>query len=140
MTNTSVEFAPINGSLNSVTKGVRPTSKRFAPALLFRVSFCPVLNGWFGIWIVLVGIDVLSTISPMILSTLVAPPAVVPTPTDCAELKYMISFTSESNFFVCTGILILLFKTSILEPRVWAIPTCLKTLITFLSGYMFNTC
>ena len=125
ITNTSVEFAPRNGNLNSVTKGVVPTSKRFAPTLLFNVSFCPVLNGWFGIWIVLVGIDVLSIISPMILSTLVAPPAVVPTPTDCAELKYMISFTSESNFFVCTGILILLFKTSILEPRVWAIPTCL---------------
>ena len=87
MTNTSVEFVPINGSLNSVTRGVRPTSKRFAPALLFRVSFCPVLNGWFGIWIVLVGIDVLSTISPTTLSTLVAPPGVVPTPTDWAELK-----------------------------------------------------
>ena len=70
-----------------MTKGVRPTSKRFAPTLLCNVSSWPVLNGWFGIWIVLVGIDVLFTISPTTLSTLVAPPEVVPTPTECGALK-----------------------------------------------------
>ena len=120
--------------MNSVTNGVVLTSKRFAPTLLFKVSFWPVLNGWFGMWIVLVGMDVLSTISPTILSTLIAPPGVVPTPTDWAELKYIISLTSDSNFLVWTGILIWLFKTSIFDPRVCAIPTCLKTLITFLVG------
>ena len=122
-----------------MTNGVRPTSKRFAPFLLFNVSFWPVLNGWFGIWIALVGIGVLSTISPTTLSTLIAPPDVVPTPTDWGALKYIISFVSESNFFVWTGILIWLFNISIFDPRVCAIPVCLCTLITFLNGYTFKT-
>ena len=77
---------------------------------------------------------VLSTISPITLLTLVAPPGVVPTPTDWGALKYITSLISELNFLVWTGILILLFKTSIFEPSVWATPTCLKTLITFLKG------
>ena len=122
ITYTSSEFCPTWGTLNSVTLGVLPTSKRFAPFLLFNVTFCPVLKGWLGIWIVLVGIDVLSTISPTILSTLIAPPGVVPTPTDWGALKYIISFDSEVNCLVLTGILISLFNMSMFDPRVWAIP------------------
>ena len=126
------------GILNSLTRGVLPTSKRFAPFFLFKVIFWPVLNGWFGIWIVLVGIDTVSFIPPIILSTSIAPPDVVPTPTDWGPLKYTISLTSDSNLVVLTGILILLFNTSILDPAVWAIPTsparplCIR--ITFLKS------
>ena len=98
------------------------------------------MNGWLGIWIVLVGIETTSFKSPTNLSTSTAAPFVVPTPTDWGPLKYIISLTSDSNFLVWTGILIWLFKTSIFDPRVCAIPTCLKTLITFLNGYRFNTC
>ena len=87
ITNTSVEFCPKNGNLNSLTNGVLPTSKRFAPFLLFKITFWPVIKGWFGKWSVLVGIEVLFLISPTTLSTLIAPPAVVPTPTDWGPLK-----------------------------------------------------
>ena len=73
--------------MNSLTSGVLPTSKRFAPFLLFKVTFWPVLNGWFGIRIVLVGIDTTSFKSPTNVSTSIAPPTVVPTPTDCGPLK-----------------------------------------------------
>ena len=139
ITYTSSEFCPIWGTLNSLTSGVVPTSNLLAPFLLFNVTFWPVLNGWFGIWIVLVGIDTVSFISPIILSTFIAPPEVVPTPTDWIPLKYIISSTSDSNLVVSTGILILLFNTSMLEPKVCAIPVCLNTLITFLNGYKFNT-
>ena len=103
ITYTSREFSPKWGTLNSVTSGVLPTSKRFAPFLLFKVTFWPVLNGWFGIWIVLVGIDTVSFISPIILSTLIAPPDVVPTPTDCGPLKYTTSLSSDTNLVVLTG-------------------------------------
>ena len=58
ITNTSVEFCPKNGNLNSFTRGVLPTSKRFAPFLLFNITFWPVINGWFGKWRVLVGIEI----------------------------------------------------------------------------------
>ena len=84
---TSSEFCPIWGTLNSVTKGVVPTSNLLAPFLLCKVTFCPVLNGWLGRWIVLVGIDKFWFVSPTTYSTLVAPPLVVPTPTDCFPLK-----------------------------------------------------
>ena len=75
------------GTLNSVTKGVLPTSNLFAPFLLFKVTFWPVLNGWFGIRIVLVGIDTTSFTSPTNVFTSIAPPFVVPTPTDWGPLK-----------------------------------------------------
>ena len=70
-------------------------------------------------------------ISPTTYSTVVALPGVVPTPTDWGPLKYIISFILDSNFLVFAGILILLFKTSILDPKVCAIPVYLWTLITF---------
>ena len=92
------------------------------------------MNGWFGTCIVRVGIETVSFISPVTLSTLIAPPDVVPTPTDCGPLKYTISLTFDVNLVVLTGILILLFNTSTLEPKVWAIPVCLWTLITFLKS------
>ena len=139
ITKTSVEFWPTNGNLNSVTRGVRPTSKRFAPFFLFKINFCPVLKGWLGICNVLVGIEIVSFISPTILSTFIAPPAVVPTPTDCGPLKKIISLKSDSNWVVFTGMVIRLFKTSTVEPSVCAIPACLCTLITFLIGNTFNT-
>ena len=134
ITYTSSEFCPRWGILNSVTLGVLPTSNLFAPFLLFNVIFWPVLNGWFGMWIVLVGIETVSLISPVTLSTSIAPPEVVPTPTDWGPLKYIISFTSDVNLLVLTGILILLLSTSTLEPKVCAIPVCLWTLITFLKS------
>ena len=84
---TSSEFWPKWGTLNSVTNGVVPTSNLFAPFLLFNVTFWPVLNGWFGIWIVLVGIDNTSFKSPITVSTSIAAPFVVPTPTDWGPLK-----------------------------------------------------
>ena len=87
ITNTFSEFSPKWGTLNSVTSGVLPTSKRFAPFLLFKVTSCPVLNGWLGIWIVLVGIETTSFKSPTNLSTSTAAPFVVPTPTDWGPLK-----------------------------------------------------
>ena len=116
ITYTSSEFCPIWGILNSVTRGVVPTSNRFAPTLLFKVTFWPVLNGWFGIRIVLVGIDTTSFKSPIKVSTSIAPPFVVPTPTDWGPLKNITLSGCESNFVVLTGILILLFRASTLEP------------------------
>ena len=93
--------------------------------------------------IVLVGIDRSCTTSPTIYFTLVAPPGVVPTPTDWGPLKYTISFFLDSNFLVFTGILIWLFNTWIVDPRVWAMPipppSFLCTLITFRPLYKFNT-
>ena len=70
-----------------MTKGVVPTSNLFAPFLLFKVIFWPVLKGWSGIRIVLVGIDTFSFNPPTTVSTLIAPPGVVPTPTDWGPLK-----------------------------------------------------
>ena len=69
ITNTSVESAPTNGNLNSCTKFVVPTSNLFAPFCLLIVNFCPFLNGWFGILIVLVGIETSDTLSPTNVST-----------------------------------------------------------------------
>ena len=87
ITNTSDELAPKNGSLNSWTKFVLPTSNLFAPFRLLIVIFCPFLKGWLGILIVLVGMETSVTLSPMNVSTLIAPPIVVPIPTDCLPLK-----------------------------------------------------
>ena len=87
ITNTSVEFDPKNGSLNSVTRLVVPTSKRFAPFRLLIVNFWPLVNGWFGIRIVLVGIETWLSNPPINSSTSIAPPTVVPTPTDWGPLK-----------------------------------------------------
>ena len=70
------------GTLNSATLGVLPTSNLSAPIFLNKVTLCPVLNGCLGRCIVLVGIDKSCTTSPTIYFTLVAPPGVVPTPTD----------------------------------------------------------
>ena len=67
---------------------------------------------------VLVGIGKFCFVSPITYSTTVAPPEVVPTPTDCGALKYTKSLIFDSNFFVLTGILILLFKTSTFDPNV----------------------
>ena len=80
------------------------------------------MNGWFGIRIVLVGMETFSLISPITDSTVIALPGVVPTPTDWGPLKYIISFFFELNFLVFAGILILLFKTSTLDPKVWPAP------------------
>ena len=137
--NTSVVFWPVNGNLNVLTTSVGPTSNLNAPFLLLRFTFCPVLNGWLGIWIVRVGIDKLLLVSPITWSTSIAPPAVVPTPTDWGPLKNIKSFLSETNFLVLTGINIWLFNTSISEPKVWAIPACLCILITFGVGNISNT-
>ena len=135
ITYTSRVFLPTWGTLNSVTLGVLPTSNLLAPLFLTKVTFCPVLNGWFGTCIVLVGIDKSFTTSPTKYFTLVAPPLVVPTPTDWGPLKYTKSFVLDSNFLVFTGILIWLFNTSITDPEVWAIPipppSFLCTFITF---------
>ena len=43
------------------------------------------------------------------------------------------------NLVVFTGIVIELFKISILDPRVWAIPVCLSTLTILSEGKTFNT-
>ena len=90
-------------------------------------------------WIVLVGIDKLFLVSPITCSTSIAPPAVVPTPTDCGPLKNLMSFLSDANCFVSTGMNIWLFNMSIWEPNVWAIPACLWTLITLGVGNTSNT-
>ena len=74
------------------------------------------------------------------MSTSIAPPFVVPTPTDWGPLKNITSLGSDSNFVVLTGILILLFRASTLDPAVCATPVCLSTLITFLASNRFNTC
>ena len=66
--------------------------------------------------IVLVGIDATSFKSPIKVSTSIAPPFVVPTPTDLGPLKYITSSGSDSNFVVLTGILIVLLRASTLEP------------------------
>ena len=87
ITNTSVELAPKKGNLNSVTRLVVPTSNRLAPLRLLIVNFWPLVNGWFGIRIVLVGIDTFSDKPPVNESTSIAPPTVVPTPTDWGPLK-----------------------------------------------------
>ena len=87
ITNTSVEFEPKNGNLNSVTRLVVPTSKRFAPFRLLIVNFWPLKNGWFGMRIVLVGIETWLSNPPINSFTSIAPPGVVPTPTDWAPLK-----------------------------------------------------
>ena len=87
ITNTSVEFKPKNGNLNSVTRLVLPTSNLFAPFLLFNVNFWPFTNGWFGMRIVLVGIETSSATPPINSCTFIAPPTVVPTPTDWGPLK-----------------------------------------------------
>ena len=73
--------------MNSATFGVLPTSNLFAPLLLFNLTFCPVLNGWFGKCIVLVGMDKFCFVSPTTYSTVVALPAVVPIPIDWGPLK-----------------------------------------------------
>ena len=48
-------------------------------------------------------------------------------------------FGEESNAVVFTGILIVLFKESTLEPAVWAMPVCLNTLITLSLSITSNT-
>ena len=87
ITNTSVELFPKNGNLNCDCSGVVDTSNLFAPFRLFKISLWPVSNGWFGIRIVLVGMETVFFNPPINVSTSIAPPTVVPTPTDCAGLK-----------------------------------------------------
>ena len=87
ITYTLVEFCPVNGNLNCCCNGLVDTSNLFAPFRLFKISSWPVLNGWFGIRIVLMGIETVVFKSPINVSTSIAPPTVVPTPTDWAGLK-----------------------------------------------------
>ena len=133
----------VSGILNVCTNPFVDTPiEVLSPAAIFKVTFWPVLNGWLGRWIVLVGTGILVLTSPTTFSTLIALPDVVPTPTDWGALKKITSFFLDSNFLVLTGILILLLRTSILEPNVCAAPatpTALWTLITFLVLKTFNT-
>ena len=78
---------PVSGIWKVWTAPVSETPSLAAPVLLLILTFCPVLNGWFGMRIVLVGIDTFSFISPTIYSVVWALPGVVPTPTDCGPLK-----------------------------------------------------
>ena len=130
--NTSVVVSPWKGNVNvSAGEGVGETLNCELESAISDVdkpTFCPVLNGWFGMRMVL-GTRPTSVLrSPMNVSTL-WPIPVVPTPTDCLALKNIISFLLDSNFFVLTGTVKLLVNESTLEPKVWAIPEFLNTLI-----------
>ena len=139
ITKTSVEFCPTNGSLNSVTFGVLPTSNLKAPLFLLIVNLWPDTKGWFGIWIVRVGIDTLLLTFPINLFTFIALPVVVPIPTDWGPLKYIFSLLKDSNLFVLTGSIASVFKKSTFEPDVCATPTFLLTLNALLIGKTFST-
>ena len=56
-----------------------------------------VLNGWFSIWRPLVGISLITEISPKIKDVEYPTPDIVPTPTDSWGLKKAVLFTADSN-------------------------------------------
>ena len=103
-----------------------------------KVILWPVSNGWLGRYIDLSGISISSIISPIWYLIIEEVPD-VPTPTDWGGLKNTTSSTLESNCFVLTEIVKLLFKASTLDPNVWAEPTCLNTLNALFVLKTFNT-
>ena len=65
-----------------------PTVKELGfPAPFDKVTFWPVLNGWFGRYIALVGIEISDVVIPTVIILEIAPPSVKPTPTASVGLK-----------------------------------------------------
>ena len=109
MTYTSWLF-PVSGILNVVTPSsletvsAYPTWPLNLPGFV-NVTLWFVLNGWFGSLILRVGVETILTKSPKVDVAVDPKPTTVPTPMDSCGLKYIRSFTLESNKSVSSGIL-----------------------------------
>ena len=102
--NTSSLF-PEFGNLNVETPSSSETVIPYPVAGFVKVTLWFVLNGWLGKKILWVGVDTTFIRSPKVDVAVDPNPTTVPTPMDSCGLKYIKSFTLESNKSVSSGIL-----------------------------------